>query len=234
MAKSALLSIIIPCYNERGTIRQILKKVEKAKLPKGVRREIIIVDDGSKDGTRDILRKLPKKFNVLFHAKNKGKGGAVKTGFKKAKGDIMIIQDADLEYDPGDYAALITPILKGEQLVVYGSRRLRKENRQYSALSFYVGGVALTLIASVLYGQWITDEPTCYKVFHRRVIKSLKIESDNFDWEPEVTAKILKRGIRIHELPIRYYPRHIDEGKKIKWTDGVSAIWTLLRYRFRN
>jgi glycosyltransferase involved in cell wall biosynthesis len=226
-----LLSIVIPAYNERETIREILKKVEEAPLPRGVGREIIIVDDGSKDGTREILKSLPKHIKVIFHKHNKGKGGAVKTGFAAAKGDIIIIQDADLEYDPRDYTAVITPILKGEAKVVYGSRRLRRENKQYSGISFFLGGVLLSWMTTLLYFQRITDEPTCYKVFSRDVIKGLKIENDKFDWEPEITAKILKKGIRILEVPIRYYPRHANEGKKIKWKDGVSAIWTLLKYR---
>jgi glycosyltransferase involved in cell wall biosynthesis len=226
-----LLSIVIPAYNERETIRAILKKVEEAPLPRGVGREIIIVDDGSKDGTREILKSLPKHIKVIFHKHNKGKGGAVKTGFAAAKGDIIIIQDADLEYDPRDYTAVITPILKGEAKVVYGSRRLRRENKQYSGISFFLGGVLLSWMTTLLYFQRITDEPTCYKAFSRNVIKGLRIENDKFDWEPEITAKILKKGIRILEVPIRYYPRHANEGKKIKWKDGVSAIWTLLKYR---
>ncbi len=226
-----LLSIVMPVYNERELVRKILAKVEKAPLP-GMRREIILVDDGSTDGTRDVLRKLPKRFKVIFHKHNKGKGAAVKTGFKHAKGDIIIIQDADLEYDPRDYAACVKPIMDGKTEVVYGSRRLHKANKQFSGLSFYLGGLLVTWVTNVLYLTRITDEPTCYKTFSRRLIKSIKIESNRFDWEPEITAKILKRGHKIIEVPIRYYPRHVDEGKKIKWSDGVDAIWTLVKYRF--
>jgi dolichol-phosphate mannosyltransferase len=226
------LSIIIPCYNERGTIKQLLKLVEKAPLPKGVQKEIIIIDDGSKDGTRDILKKLPNKFKVILHKQNKGKGGAVKTGFAAATGDIVIIQDADLEYDPRDYAKLIKPIMEKKAKVVYGSRRLEKTNTQYSGFTFFIGGLVITWTTSLLYWSWITDEPTCYKVFDRKLLNSIKINSNRFNWEPEITAKILKRGVKILEIPIHYYPRHVDEGKKINWKDGVSALWTLLKYRF--
>lgn len=227
-----LLSVIIPVYNEEGTIREVLGQVDSAPLPAGVKKEIVIIDDGSTDGTREILRKLPKRFRVILHKKNKGKGGAVKTGFANASGDVFLIQDADLEYDPRDYPKLIKPILDGKARVVYGSRTLRKQNRRHSSLRFYLGGLLVTLVTNVLYLTWITDEPTCYKVFASSVIRDLEIRGDAFDWEPEVTAKILKRGIRIHEVPIRYYPRGFEEGKKIGWKDGVQAVWTLLRYRF--
>lgn len=224
------LSIIMPVYNEIGTIRKILSRVEKAPLPKGMKREIIIIDDGSTDGTRNIIKNL--KHKVILHKKNLGKGGAVKTGFTHATGDIIIIQDADLEYDPRDYGKVIAPILRKEAEVVYGSRRLLKENQQYSGVSFYLGGVLVTWMTNLLYFTYLTDEPTCYKAFSRKALRSVKIKADNFDWEPEITAKLLKAGYRIAEVPIRYYPRHIDEGKKIRWKDGVSAIWTLFKYRF--
>jgi glycosyltransferase involved in cell wall biosynthesis len=232
MAKGHKLSIIIPAYNEKKTIRRILSLVEKAPLPKDVSREIIIVDDGSSDGTREILSKLSKRYKVIFHKKNKGKGGAVKTGFKAATGDMIIIQDADLEYDPRDYVACIKPIIEGKAQVVYGSRRLRKANKQFSGLSFYLGGVALSWLTTMLYFNHITDEPTCYKTFRADVIKKLRIKGDKFEWEPEVTAKMLKQGIKIHEVPIRYYPRDVKQGKKIRWKDGVQAIWILIKYRF--
>lgn len=226
------VSIIIPCYNERELLPESLKLVEKAPLPKGVTKEIILIDDCSTDGTREWLQKLKSKHKVFFHEKNRGKGGAVKTGFKHATGDIYLIQDADLEYDPRDYPKLLQPIISGKETVVYGSRRLNKNNKKYSGLSFYLGGVLLSWMTTILYFQHITDEPTCYKTFRADVIRSLKIEGERFEWEPEVTAKILKQGIRIHEVPIRYYPRTLEEGKKISWFDGLEAVWTLIKYRF--
>jgi dolichol-phosphate mannosyltransferase len=225
------LSIIIPVYNERELVLKSLKKVEQAPLPKGVTKEIIIIDDGSTDGTRDILKRI-RKHKVIFHKQNKGKGGAVKTGFKAATGDIFIIQDADLEYDPRDYVACITPILNGQAEVVYGSRTLGKRKIKYSGITFWIGGTLVTIVTDLLFFATLTDEPTCYKVFTKRMIRSMKINADNFDWEPEITAKILKRGHKIIEVPIRYYPRDVAHGKKIKWKDGISALWTLLKYRF--
>lgn len=232
--KKVVLSIIIPVFNEKKLLPLCLKKVEKAPLPKGVTKEIILIDDCSTDGTYDVLKKIQKttKHKVYFHKKNRGKGGAVKTGFKHATGDIFLIQDADLEYDPRDYTSLITPIIKKDAKVVYGSRRLNKENKQYSSISFYAGGLLLSIITTILYNQKITDEPTCYKVFKSEIIRKMKINGERFEWEPEITAKILKQKIRIHEVPIKYYPRDINEGKKIRWVDGVQAIWTLLKYRF--
>lgn len=228
------LSIIIPAYNEISTIKEMLSQIEQVDIGP-VKKEIIIVDDGSTDGTRDFLDKQIKKYKVVFHKKNMGKGFAVRTGIKNATGDIIIIQDADLEYDPNDYKKLITPILQGKSKVVYGSRRLHKKNKQYSGFSFFVGGVGLTIIANILYPNLkITDEPTCYKVFRSDVIKSIPLECKRFEFCPEVTAKVAKRHIKIKEIPIKYFPRHSDEGKKIKWKDGVEAVWTLLKYRFMN
>ena len=223
------VSIIMPCYNERELLPKCLKKVEQAPVPKGFTKEIILIDDCSTDGTREYLKKI-KKHKVFFHQKNRGKGGAVKTGFKHATGDIYLIQDADLEYEPKDYPKLLRPFTKGAQ-VVYGSRTKGKNKKKHSHLSFYLGGLGLNVLASVLYGQIITDEATCYKVFRKEVIKGIKIEGERFEWEPEVLAKIRKKGIHIHEVPIRYYPRSLEEGKKISWKDGAHAIWTLLKYR---
>jgi len=232
--KQKTLSIIIPAYNEIETISKVLEKIEKADIG-NVKKEIIIVDDGSTDGTRNFLQKQKKKYKVIFHKKNMGKGFAVRTGIKNATGEVVIIQDADLEYDPNDYKKLIDPILLGKSEVVYGSRRLHKKNKQYSGLSFFVGGVSLTIIANLLYPNLkITDEPTCYKVFKADVIKSIPLECKRFEFCPEVTAKVAKRHIKIKEVPIKYFPRHSDEGKKIKWKDGVEAVWTLLKYRFVN
>ena len=237
--KQLKLSIIIPAYNEKDTILKILKKVENADIGKN-KKEIIIVDDFSKDGTREILEKIKKRkskniqYKVLFHDKNYGKGHAFKTGLKAATGDIILVQDADLEYDPKDYKSLIEPIIQGKARVVYGSRRLNKNNMQYSKLSFLFGGIVLTWITNILFLIHITDEPTCYKVFRTDIIKKIKINGEKFEWEPEVTAKIAKKGIKIYEVPIKYYPRSPEEGKKIKWKDGVEAIWTLIKYRFIN
>lgn len=225
------LSIIIPVYNERKLVLKSLRKVERAPLPRSVTREIILIDDGSTDGTRDILRKITKH-KVIFHKKNLGKGGAVKTGFKAATGDIFIIQDADLEYDPRDYTACIKPILDGRTEVVYGSRTRQKKHIKYSGISFWIGGWGVTILANILFFTWLTDEPTCYKVFTKRLIRSLKIDSNGFEWEPEITAKVLKRGYKIYEVPIRYYPRDVSHGKKIKWRDGFKAVWALVKYRF--
>jgi glycosyltransferase involved in cell wall biosynthesis len=239
--KKVKLSVIIPAYNEKGTILSILKKVENADIGKNTK-EIIIVDDFSKDGTRNILKKLKKikrnakniKYKILFHEKNYGKGHAIKTGLKSATGDIILIQDADLEYDPKDYKNLIEPIISGKAKVVYGSRRLNKKNKQYSKLSFMLGGIVITWVTNILFLIHITDEPTCYKVFKADVIKKIKINGEKFEWEPEITAKIAKQRIRIYEVPIKYYPRSPEEGKKIKWKDGLEAIWTLIKYRFVN
>jgi len=226
------LSVIIPVYNERELLPKLLKKVEDVK---GINKEIIIVDDGSKDGTKDFLNTVRKKYKVVFHKKNQGKGMAIRTGLKHATGDIVIIQDADLEYDPNDYHKLIKPIIDGKANVVYGSRRLKKQKEEYSSIGFYIGGLGLNLIANILYPNLhITDEATCYKVFKADVINNLDLECKRFEFCPEVTAKLAKRKIKIIEVPISYHPRSIKNGKKINWKDGVEALWTLLKYRFRD
>jgi len=225
------LSIVIPTYNEQETIKTLLDKVNDAPLHR-VKKEIIIVDDASTDNTFDIIRNI-KGVKLVRHRKNMGKGYAVRTGIKHATGDIIIIQDADLEYEPNEFYSVIKPILDGKAKVVYGSRRLKLTNKQHSAFSFYVGGVALTLIANILYPNLhITDEPTCYKAFRADVIKNINLKCRRFEFCPEVTAKIAKRNINIYEVPISYYPRSAKEGKKIKWKDGIEAVWTLLKYRF--
>ncbi|MBU0580597.1 MAG: glycosyltransferase family 2 protein [Candidatus Margulisbacteria bacterium] len=225
------LSIIIPVYNEEKTIKRVIDLIKKVNIGV-VKKEIILVDDGSKDNTLMVAQKL-KSIKLIGHNKNKGKGAAIRTGIKYATGDIILIQDADLEYDPEDYLALIKPIIEGKAKVVYGSRRLKKENKQHSGFSFYVGGVALTVIANLLYPNLhITDEPTCYKVFKSDILKSINLKCNRFEFCPEVTAKVAKKKIKIHEVPISYYPRTAKEGKKIKWKDGVEAVWALLKYRF--
>ena len=196
-------------------------------------KEIIIVDDFSEDGTRDILNEETNKEGtiVVFQPKNMGKGSAIRTGLDYANGDIVLIQDADLEYDPNDYEKLIAPIFDCEAEVVYGSRRLGgNSNRSYNR--YYFGGVFLSWLTNALYGSNITDEPTCYKVFTTKVIKSLNLKAKRFEFCPEVTSKILKRGYRIQEVPISYQPRHFEDGKKIMYKDGIIAIYTLFKYRF--
>jgi glycosyltransferase involved in cell wall biosynthesis len=225
------LSIIIPVYNEEKTISEILKKVDDVLLP-GFEKEIIIIDDKSSDGTLIVLEKLKNQYDfiLLKHQQNMGKGAAIRTGISKATGDFVIIQDADLEYDPNDYSKLLIPFLEKNAQVVYGSRILGTKKR--GKLSFYLGGRLVTLATNIIYGINITDEPTCYKVFKRELINSLNLESNGFEFCPEVTAKIAKRGIKIYEVPISYFPRNKSEGKKIKWKDGVVALWTLLKHRF--
>tara|TARA_Y100000310_G_scaffold342413_1_gene445574 strand:+ start:3157 stop:3846 length:690 start_codon:yes stop_codon:yes gene_type:complete len=226
------LSIIMPVYNEKGTINEILKRVNAVPLKK----EIIIIDDFSTDGTREILRENHSKkrdVTVLFHEKNKGKGAAIRTGLEAITGDIIIIQDADLEYNPQDYTKLIQPIINKETEVVYGSRFLDKKNRHKYGLNMFATKL-LTFLANILYNAKITDEPTCYKVFSSNAIKSINLKCKKFEFCPEVTAKIKKAGFKIKEVPIEYNARSIEEGKKINWKDGVQAIWTLLKYRFVN
>jgi glycosyltransferase involved in cell wall biosynthesis len=227
------LSIIIPVYNEEKTISKVLDLVLKARV--NVKKEIIIIDDGSTDNSKKIISnyiKKSKKVKFIFKSKkNGGKGSAVKEGIKLATGDVILIQDADLEYNPNEYQQLISPILNKDCKVVYGSRMLKK-NKKYSSIPFYMGGILVTFITNILFNSKITDEPTCYKVFDTQLIKSIKIEGNGFEWEPEVTAKILKKGIKIKEVPISYYPRTIKEGKKINWKDGLKAILTLIKYRF--
>jgi dolichol-phosphate mannosyltransferase len=225
-----LLSVLIPAYNEVKNIEKILKKIGEVDIPK----EIIIVDDGSTDGTRELLTQLKSdEIKVVFHEKNQGKGGAIKTAIQQATGNVIIIQDADLEYDPQDYYKLIPLVASGQEKVVYGSRFLNKQNK-HSYFSFFLGGQVVTWITNLLYGQNLTDEPTCYKVFDATLLKSIKLNCTGFEFCPEVTAKIAKLGYKIPEVPINYFPRSISEGKKINWKDGVEAIWVLVKYRFVN
>ena len=227
-AVSPILSVIIPCYNEQRTILTILERVQAVAIAK----EIIIVDDGSTDGTRELLAALVVDLpgiTVLFHEGNRGKGAAVATGLARAIGRIVIIQDADLEYDPEEYGAVIAPILAGEAQVVYGSRNLQPNH--YSYRSFYWGGRLVTLVANLLYGSRLTDEATCYKAFALPVIQGLHLVSAGFEFCPEVTAKVFRQGYAIREVPISYHARPREEGKKIRASDGLRAIWTLLKYR---
>jgi glycosyltransferase involved in cell wall biosynthesis len=225
------LSIVIPCYNEKETILKLLEKVEAVDLG-DVEKEIIIVDDKSTDGTRELLKSQNSDHKLVLHGENRGKGYALRTGFEHVTGDIVIIQDADLEYDPEDYKQLIQPIVEGKARVVYGSRE-RKKNEPSGKL-FLLGGKFLTWLTNVLYGSDLTDEPTCYKVFDATLLKEIPLTCRRFEFCPEVTAKILKRGIDIAEEPISYYPRSKEQGKKINWRDGFEAVWTLIKYRFKN
>lgn len=223
------LSVIIPVYNEVKNIEEILQRVQAAKLAN----EIVVVDDGSLDGTRDILKKLDgrKKVRVILHEKNRGKGAAVVTGMNAAKGNIIIIQDADLEYDPRDYPVLLQPIEEGLADVVYGSRFLGAAHR-VAMFWHQVANKLLTFLTNILYDSILTDMETGYKVFRREVIENMSIRSKRFNFEPEFTAKILKRKYRIFEVPITFNPRDYSDGKKIKLKDAFEAVWALLRFRF--
>ncbi|MFA5008038.1 MAG: glycosyltransferase family 2 protein [Candidatus Omnitrophota bacterium] len=245
------ISVIIPVYNEKDTIEEIVDRVLKVNLDK----ETIIVDDKSTDGTDDILReKFTNVSNVVlvFLERNRGKGFAIRTGLSYVKGDIVIIQDADLEYDPEDYKLLVTPINEQKTSVVYGSRFMHLNTLKYiwswftSKLkgkackighiyfSNFLGIKFLNLLVLVLYGKRITDEATCYKVFKADIIKKLNLKCERFEFCPEVTAKIFKAGYDIYEVPISYYPRTTEHGKKLSWKDGLAAIKTLIKYRFKD
>ena len=223
------LSIIIPVYNEVKNISEIVKRVQATKLAT----EIIIVDDGSQDGTGEILQKLDgkRKIRVLLQGKNQGKGAAVVTGMQAAKGDVLLIQDADLEYDPRDYPALLKPIQEGLADVVYGSRFLGAAHR-VTMFWHQLANQLLTLMTNILYDSILTDMETGYKVFRREVIEGMTIRAKRFNFEPEFTAKILKRKYRIFEVPITFNPRDYADGKKIKLKDAFEAVWALLKYRF--
>jgi len=225
------LSVIIPVYNEVESIEIILKRVQATKLAN----EILVIDDGSKDGTRDVLKKLDGKQSVriILHEKNQGKGAAVRTGMAAAKGDVLLIQDADLEYDPRDYPELLKPIQENLADVVYGSRFLGRSHR-VTMFWHMVANKSLTLMTNILYDTILTDMETGYKVFRRDVIDGIVFRANSFDFEPEFTAKVLKRRFRIFEVPITFNPRDYTQGKKIKIQDAFQAVWTLIKYRFIN
>ena len=211
----------------------ILKKVEDVVLIENIKKEIILVDDGSKDGSREYIEKnVNDSIKKIYHARNMGKGAAVRTGIKNATGDIIIFQDADLELDPKEYNNLILPVIAGECDAVYGSRFLKQ--RKAASRLHLLGNVFLTFLTRVLYNTKITDMETCYKIFKKKVISNIKLKSNNFNIEPEITAKALKAGLKIKEIPVKYNPRSTKEGKKIKWRDGFQAIWTLLYWRFKD
>lgn len=223
------LSVVIPVYNERRTIEEIIRRVEGVAIEK----EIIVVDDCSTDGTRDVLKKLEgrNEIKVIYQPRNQGKGAALREGFKHATGEIIIVQDADLEYDPREYPQLIAPIVEGKADVVYGSRFLSGPHR---VLFFwhYVGNKILTTLSNMLTDLNLSDMETCYKAFRADVIKGIKLRENRFGFEPEVTAKIARMGCRVYEVPISYHGRDYSQGKKINWKDGVAAIYCILKYRF--
>jgi glycosyltransferase involved in cell wall biosynthesis len=238
------LSIIVPVYNEIDTVAEIMRRVRAVDLRVSIgfgsqdsaqvilERQVVAVDDGSTDGTRKVLRTLENKpdVDVVLHERNRGKGAAVRTGLEHAVGDIMLIQDADLEYDPREYPSLLQPILEGRSQVVYGSRFRGGPTK---AMFFWhmVGNRFLTLVTNVLYDTILSDMETCYKVFTREVADQLELRASGWGFDPEITAQILNLGYRIYEVPISYTGREFEEGKKINWRDGLTVLWTLLRYR---
>lgn len=233
------LSIVVPTFNEEATIFEIIKRVDAVKLT-GITKEIVVVDDASTDNSSLEIKKAEKKFNGVKsfrHKTNRGKGAALRTGFEHATGDIILVQDADLEYSPSEYPQLLAPIIDANAQVVYGTRlknypvKLIGHGRT-PLVSHFLGNKFLTLLTNIFYNTTLTDMETCYKVFKKDAIKGIQIKSDRFEFEPEITAKILKRGIRIVEVPISVNPRGYDEGKKITWKDGFGAVWTLIKYRF--
>ena len=225
------LSVIVPVFDERNTVVEIVRRMRAVQLP--VDLEIVIVDDGSTDGTRDVLRQLADStVRVINHDVNRGKGSAIRTGLQHVTGDLVLVQDADLEYDPEDWIKLLAPILRGKARVVYGSR-FTGERRNMLFLH-WIGNRFLSLVTNVLYNTTLSDMETCYKLFDRSLLDGITLRAQRFEFEPEVTAKILRRGVRIYEVPISYTGREFDEGKKITWRDGFVALWTLVKYRFKD
>jgi glycosyltransferase involved in cell wall biosynthesis len=223
-----MLSVIVPVYNERSTVAEIIRRIRAAEVPLEV--EVVVVNDGSTDGTDKVLSALQDStVHVVTHDGNRGKGASVRTGLANAKGDLLIIQDADLEYDPADWPRLLDPVLRGKAKVVYGSRFTGE--RKNMLPSHWVGNRFLALVTNLLYRSTLSDMETCYKLFDRRVLDQITIDSDRFEFEPEITAKVLRRGYRIYEVPISYAGRELSEGKKISWRDGFGALVTLLRCR---
>jgi len=221
------LSVIIPVYNECATIAELLRQVESVAIDK----EIIVVDDFSADGSRDVLRQVQSPLiRIFYHDQNRGKGAAVRTGLEHARGEYVVIQDADLEYDPREYPKLLAPLLNGDADVVYGSRFMG-QIRQMTLVQ-RTGNRFLTILTNLLYGTSLTDMETCYKVMPTKVLQGIRLRSRAFDFEPEVTAKLLRRGLRVKEVPIDYTARAAAEGKKISWTHGFPALWCLIKYRF--
>jgi glycosyltransferase involved in cell wall biosynthesis len=227
------LSVIVPVFNERNTVVEVVRRMRAVELPDGVEREIIVVDDGSDDGTRDVLKQLgDSTVRIVLHNHNRGKGAAVRTGLTHANGEYVLIQDADLEYDPEDWPRLLNPVLRGRARVVYGSRFTGE--RRNMLLLHWIGNRFLSMVTNVLYNTTLSDMETCYKLVERELMAQLHLRSERFEIEPEITAKLLKRGERIYEVPISYSGREFHEGKKITWHDGLFALRTLVVYRFRD
>ena len=228
------LSIVIPAYNEVDTIEKVIERVMDTPHSK----ELIIVDDCSTDGTRELLGKIKTDgINIYYHDKNQGKGAALRTGFKMVQGDIVIIQDADMEYDPNDYAKLLEPIMCGKAEVVYGSRFLSNKHFFYCKKFFYIahflGNKFLNILLNLLYNSKVTDMETCYKVMTKKALDSMDLTESRFDIEPAITANLLLKGYNVYEVPISYSPRGYSEGKKIMWSDGIIAIYVLFKYKFK-
>ena len=225
----SLLSVIVPVFNERSTVAEVIRRIRAADVKVDI--EVIVVDDGSSDGTDKVLAAMhDSTIRVIDHGTNRGKGAAIRTGLGVARGDLVLIQDADLEYDPLDWPKLLEPILRRKAQVVYGSR-FTGERKNMLPLH-WLGNRLLSLVTNILYSSTLSDMETCYKLFDRRVLEGITIQSDRFDFEPEITAKVLRRGYRIYEVPISYAGREPDEGKKITWRDGLGALRALVRYRF--
>lgn len=229
LPKASLLSVIVPVFNERATVAEILRRMQSVSLPLDL--EIIVVDDGSTDGSDQVLAALKDStVRVIRHSTNRGKGAAVRSGLKAARGDLLLIQDGDLEYDPDDWTKLLEPLLKGKADVVYGSRFTGA--RKNMMLMHWIGNRFLCLVTNVLYATTLSDMETCYKLFRRTVLAGITLRANRFDFEPEITAKVLRSGYRIYEVPISYAGREFADGKKITWRDGLTALWTLVYCRF--
>lgn len=237
-----LLSFVMPVFNEKPTLHEIIRRVQAAELG-DIERELVLIDDFSTDGSREMVlalegktsltdeaRPFDRPIRVFTHEVNQGKGAALRTGFRGTSGELVCVQDADLEYDPNDYARLLDPVFKGKARVVYGSRFTGERKNMF--FHHWIGNKLLTLMANILFNTTLSDMETCYKLFPGDLIRSMEIESKRFSVEPEITAKVLKAGYRIYEVPISYCGREFDEGKKISWRDGFSAIWALFLYRF--
>lgn len=233
------LSIVIPVYNEQRTVAELIERVLNVKLANGIKKEIIVINDGSTDRTKEILDQYRRRVKLINHPINQGKGAAVRTGFGVAKGDWVIIQDADLEYDPDDFSRLLAPMLDHQADAVYGSRLqnypLRLWGKKKTPMPFHwISNHVLTWFTNFVYGSHLTDMETCYKLIRRSVIPKLNLRADRFEIEPEITGKLLKMRLRIVEVPIKVKPRGYRAGKKIGWKDGIQAIWSVVKYRFND